>query len=86
MLKDDLNYKDIKKIQNQIHFKKRNQEFFKREMKHVSNHIEKMLTESKKLRDGKPFISELKMYNNDNKKNKMMKIFTWLHYQYFLFY
>lgn len=44
-------------------------------MKDVSNHIEKMVTESKKLRDGKPFISEIKMYNNDNKKNKMMKIF-----------
>ena len=66
LLKDDLNYKDIKKS---------NQEFFKREMKDVSNHIEKMVTESKKLRDGKPFISEIKMYNNDNKKNKMMKIF-----------
>ena len=44
-------------------------------MKDVSNHIEKMVTESKKLRDGKPCISEIKMYNNDNKKNKMMKIF-----------
>ena len=44
-------------------------------MKDVSNHIEKMVTESKILRDGKPFISEIKMYNNDNKKNKMMKIF-----------
>lgn len=75
LLKDDLNYKDIKKIENQIKFKKSNQEFFKREMKDVSNHIEKMVTESKKLRDGKPFISEIKMYNNDNKKNKMMKIF-----------
>ncbi len=75
LLKDDLNYKDIKKIENQINFKKSNQEFFKREMKDVSNHIEKMVTESKKLRDGKPFISEIKMYNNDNKKNKMMKIF-----------
>lgn len=75
LLKDDLNYKDIKKIENQINFKKNNQEFFKREMKDVSNHIEKMVTESKKLRDGKPFISEIKMYNNDNKKNKMMKIF-----------
>lgn len=75
LLKDDLNYKDIKKIENQIMFKKSNQEFFKREMKDVSNHIEKMVTESKKLRDGKPFISEIKMYNNDNKKNKMMKIF-----------
>ena len=75
LLKDDLNYKDIKKIENQINFKKSSQEFFKREMKDVSNHIEKMVTESKKLRDGKPFISEIKMYNNDNKKNKMMKIF-----------
>ncbi len=75
LLKDDLNYKDIKKIENQIKFKKSNQEFFKREMKDVSNHIEKMVTESKKLRDGKPFISEIKMYNNDNKKNKIMKIF-----------
>ena len=75
LLKDDLNYKDIKKIENQINFKKSNQEFFKREMKDVSNHIEKMVTESKKLRDGKPFISEIKMYNNDNKKNKIMKIF-----------
>ena len=75
LLKDDLNYKDIRKIENQINFKKSNQEFFKREMKDVSNHIEKMVTESKKLRDGKPFISEIKMYNNDNKKNKMMKIF-----------
>lgn len=75
LLKDDLNYKDIKKIENQINFKKNNQEFFKREMKDVSNHIEKMVTESKKLRDGKPFISEIKMHYNDNKKNKMMKIF-----------
>lgn len=75
LLKDDLNYKDIKKIENQINFKKSNQEFFKREMKDVSNHIEKMVTESKKLRDGKPFISEIKMHYNDNKKNKMMKIF-----------
>ena len=61
LLKDDLNYKDIKKIENQINFKKNNQEFFKRVMKDVSNHIEKMITESKKLRDAKPFISEIKM-------------------------
>ena len=47
MIKDDSNYKDIEKIENQINLKKNNQEFFKREMKDVSNHIEKMVTESK---------------------------------------
>ena len=44
-------------------------------MKDVSNHIEKMVTEAKKWRDGKPFSSEIKMHYNDNKKNKMMRIF-----------
>ncbi|MGL5246487.1 MAG: hypothetical protein ACRC8C_02890 [Mycoplasmoidaceae bacterium] len=75
LLKDDLNYRDIKTIENEIDFKKKNQEVFKRELKDVNNHIEKMVTESKKLRDGKPFIPEIKSYNNSDKRNKKMKIF-----------
>lgn len=73
LLKDDINYKNIKKIEGEINFKKQNQEVFKREMKDVSNHIEKMITESKKLRDGKPFIPEIKSYDNENKRNQKIK-------------
>ncbi|MGL4616816.1 MAG: hypothetical protein ACRCUM_01125 [Mycoplasmoidaceae bacterium] len=73
LLKDDLNYRDIKKIENKINFKIQNQEVFKREMKDVSNHIDKIVTESKKLRDGKPFIPEIEAYNSNDKINQKMK-------------
>ncbi|MGL5591159.1 MAG: hypothetical protein ACRDCF_00250 [Mycoplasmoidaceae bacterium] len=84
LLKDDLNYRDIKKIEYEINSKKQNQEVFKREMKDVSNHIEKMVTESKKLRDGKPFIPKIKAYNNNDKRSQKMKNFYFITIMLFL--
>ncbi|MGL5640372.1 MAG: hypothetical protein ACRDCD_01815 [Mycoplasmoidaceae bacterium] len=83
LLKNDLNYRDIKKIENEINFKKQNQEVFKREMKDVSNHIEQMVTESKKLRDDKPFIGKIKAYNNNDKRNQNMKKFYFVAIAFF---
>ncbi len=74
LMENDPNSTEIDKIRNRINYKIENQEEYKRKIKDLNNHIDKMLLDCKKIREDDFFIKSINKYEESIKKSNFIKI------------